>query len=195
MPQDRSPSSSPSANSLASASTSTLPRSSLISFLGGGVTVAVSLSLAAISILSLSACIPTLGFLKPDAQPRELIASSVIRTPSPILKGEGKSETAIAPAAEKNLIKILAVDGKANKLLENKAVVAPGVHTIDIAVEVKAPADRGKNQALVTKANTSLTFETKADREYLVETREDNNGLWVWVLDVTADEVVAGSKP
>lgn len=134
-------------------------------------------------------CIPTLGFLKPKEQPREEIASAVIKTPSPILKA------GTAQKENKHLVRISAVDKKPNQYLENRAVVAPGVHTIDVTLEMQNPANRGKNKTLITKANTSLTFEAKADGEYIIDAREDSEGVWVWVTDTANDQVVAGSRP
>ncbi len=129
------------------------------------------------------ACTPKRSLLEPKSMPGELIGAALIKTPSPILR-DGK-----------DLIKITSIDGTPAKYLENKIFVSPGTHTIQVRVELRKDRPGSTDEVLVTRADTSLTFEAEANAEYLIDAKEDRNGVWIWAINVKNQYVVAGDPP
>lgn len=128
-------------------------------------------------------CVPNRSLLAPKDQPIELVGAAVVRTPSPVLR-EGR-----------DLVLIKSVDGKATNYLENRSVVSPGRHEFHIVIEMRGDKTNRKDEIAVTKVDTTLSFEAKPEREYLIDAREDEQGVWVWAVDTSNDDVVAGSRP
>jgi hypothetical protein len=79
--------------------------------------------------------------------------------------------------------------------MENKAIVSPGVHSFQVRVEIYHDSSRSKERRFVTRADTNIEIPIRARRVYLIDAKEDANGLWVWVVDTDTDEIVAGEAP
>ena len=129
------------------------------------------------------ACTPDRSLLEPKSMPNKLIGSALISTPSPILR-DGK-----------DLIKIVSIDGEETEYLDNRVFVSPGVHTFRVVVELRKDSTSSTDEVLVTRADTSLTFKAEANGEYLVDARENRNGVWVWATNLKNKYIVAGDPP
>lgn len=135
------------------------------------------------ALLFIIGCTPSRSYLEPRSIPRELIASALISTPSPVRR-DGM-----------DLIRIVAVDGQQAEYLDNKLFVTPGVHTIQVAVELRRNDPGSQAKTLVTRADTSLTFKAEANGSYVIDAREDNRGVYIWATDTKTSYVVAGNPP
>ncbi|MCB0323245.1 MAG: hypothetical protein KDD69_06705 [Bdellovibrionales bacterium] len=130
-----------------------------------------------------SACTPERSYFEPTELPSDQIKSALVRTPSPIYR-DGK-----------DLILIETVDGQPPTFLEDKVIVAPGEHIFQVRLELRHDDPASPDTGYATRANLSLTFETEAEGEYLIDAVEDENGLWVWAVDLETDITVAGRPP
>lgn len=128
------------------------------------------------------ACLPQRSYLEPSRQPPALVKTALVRTPSPIYR-DGK-----------DLIVIKTINGKPPTFLDDKAIVHPGRHTFQVAVELRHEG-KSPDQGYVTRADTSLTFDIEAEHDYLIDAAEDENGVWIWARDLTDGLIVAGTPP
>ena len=128
-------------------------------------------------------CTPRRSILEPRSMPGELIGAALISTPSPILRGG------------RDLIKITSIDGEKAEYLDNRVFVSPGVHTIQVEVELRKNRPGSKEEVFITRADTSLTFEVEANGEYLIDAKENRQGVWIWATNVKNDYIVAGDPP
>lgn len=131
----------------------------------------------------LAGCGGTHSVLEPEEMPRELVESSILRTPTPLLR-DGRDS-----------ILIKAIDGKPATFLESKWIVEPGWHTLTLEVELHHESTFDPKKSYLTKTSRLLELHVEAGREYVVDAREDSNGLWIWVYDAHTRTVVAGESP
>ena len=133
-------------------------------------------------MFAVTGCKPV-NMLEPDVLPPDQIKTALVHTPSPIYRNG------------KDLIVIRTIDGKLPTFMETKAIVSPGVHSFQIAVELHHESGRRSEQGYITKADTSLRFDVEANGEYLIVALEDEHGVWVWVTDLNTKFIVAGDPP
>lgn len=144
-------------------------------------------SIAVLPLLALpllaSSCTTDHSYLEPEEMPRELVESAIVRTPTPLLR-DGRDS-----------ILIKRIDGKPPTFLESKWVVAPGWHDLELEVELRHPSSFEREKSYVTKLARDLRLYVEAGREYVVDAREDDGGVWIWVYDAETKSVVAGEAP
>jgi hypothetical protein len=142
-----------------------------------------SLCLALFLTLFTTGCIPKKNYLEPKRMPPKDVKSAVVFTPSPVYR-EGK-----------DLITIEAIDGQEPTFMDNRAIVSPGRHRFQMRIELHHDSRRTPDRSFVTRADTSIIIDIEAQKEYMIDAREDAEGLWVWATDLDTDEIVAGKPP
>ena len=142
-----------------------------------------------LSVLLLSpSCIIQTAFLEPDEMPREKIASAVLRTPNPVLREGDYRDSS-------DLLRIVTVDGQVPRTLDNRVVLTPGPHVIQVAIELRRPNKKDPKLVDVTRSDTSIEFDAEPDGEYLVDTQLTGSGLFIWIVEEFEGRVVAGRHP
>lgn len=131
----------------------------------------------------MASCTPKRSFFEPTDLPEEYFKSGLVRTPSPIYRNG------------KDLITIKTIDGFPPTFLDDKVVVAPGVHSFQISLELHHPDPKSPDRSYVTRADVTLDFEVEAKGEYLIDAHENEDGLWIWATDLQTDITVAGRAP
>jgi len=127
-------------------------------------------------LLLAAGCIPTEKPLLEPEQPQELVASAIIRT-----------ELDVGP--DKILIK--RIDDRAAPILDYRWVVSPGSHEVEVEADLPEPTQPGYR----TKVTRVLTVDVAAGGEYFVEATSDADGIWMWIVDRSTGEVIAGESP
>lgn len=72
--------------------------------------------------------------------------------------------------------------------------VLPGPHILSSVLETSIPGYLGSFSRSVV-ANPSVTFTAEAGRSYFVPALKKENEVWIWVVDATTGETVAGKQP
>lgn len=140
-------------------------------------------------LLSFAAgCLPQRSLFEPESMPREKVATAILRTPSAVLReGEFRDES--------DFIRIVSVDGKEPTTLDNRVVLPPGKHAIQVAIEIRRSTPEDIQTVDITRSDTSLSFTAAPDGNYLIDAELNGLGLWVWIIDEEEKLVVAGRHP
>ena len=131
----------------------------------------------------LNGCTLQRSLFEPKEMPEELVASSILRTPSPVLRGN------------RDLIRIISIDGRNPKYLDNKVVVSPGQHVVQVSVELRKNNPDKPEEVSITRADTSLQIAVEPGKDYLIDAFENDKGVFVWAVDAENNFVVAGKRP
>ncbi len=110
-----------------------------------------------------------------------VVGAAILRTESPLLING------------KDSVLIKRVDGAGPRLFEHKWVVTPGWHEVEIEAELNE--DTGKDSRLTTKVARVLAVHIHAGRNYLVQAKQLESSVWIWITDEDSGESVAGEAP
>ena len=139
-----------------------------------------------IILFCLLSCSQRSNPLEPDRLPSHLIKSALVYTPSPAyrVRSDGK-----------DLISIESVDGNQPTFHNNKIIIEPGIHTLQIRMEFWENSKRIKDESVITKVDSDITFQVEARKEYLINAERNDQGIWLWAEDIDTKEVVGGTRP
>lgn len=145
--------------------------------------------LIVILCLFFSSCsVPRINVLGPGEMSRDKVASAVLRTPSAALKE-------LEFRDESDFLRIVTVDGEVPSTLDNRVVLAPGEHTVQIVIELRRTNIKNPKLVDVIRTDTSLTLEAKPDAEYLIDVKLTDLGLFIWIVEEFEGDIVAGRHP
>jgi hypothetical protein len=94
-------------------------------------------------------------------------------------------------------VTVVRIDGKKVLTKEKRILALPGQHSVDISYFRHPPVDLCGFAGCIFKHEKSfrLNFGTEAGHEYRIAADWRDERDWVWVEDVTANEVIAGEMP
>lgn len=122
-----------------------------------------------------------IGKLTEPEQPRALVASTILKTESPLLVNG------------QDAVSIKRVDGRGPMLFEHKWVLEPGRHEVEIEATLKRPLPG--DRAELTKVLRVLEVELRAGEEYTVRIRAEGDEVYLWIDGGQPPEVIGGDAP
>lgn len=134
-----------------------------------------------IILFFLSSCISTQGALV-IPKSMEKPGSGTVRTETPLLlKG-------------KDILRIQSVDGVAVDPGLIAKVVTAGIRNVVVELELIERVCLKKCKDKIKKAQTTLTFEVLANKNYLISVKKEADSTLVYAYEEESETVVAGVK-